>query len=602
MLERLFGIDAPTLVDELDKILTKLTRGAADSMLALKQLHEDSIPRMEEIAALPEIGSVEAVSERLWEDPILAARRDAVMGEVMGLDLFDIAKITRLPKALVDELTWNPGEDTSYCAPGEFAGWPLRIWPTMQRPFIRLDGRPLCFDMWSLFDNIYRALQRIVCRLEPSYRETWNSRQKAITEELPFKYFEKLLPGISRFGPVSYRWKSGPGKAQWHECDGLIVYDDHLFVVEVKAGAFTYTSPASDLVSHLASLKNLLAAPASQGARFVEYLESAPEVAIADEDRLEIARLKRSDFRHVTIVAITLDAFTELAARAQHLKAVGVYVGERAVWALSIDDLRICADIFENPLIFLHFVEQRMRAAKEKNVDLNDEMDHIGLYIEQNNYAQFAREFHGKNPGKLTLDGFREPIDEFYAAVANGESPTPPKQPMPSAIAEILDWLAKSKKGGRSQLASFLLDAAGDFREMIADGIANQLEGNKRLRRQRPLMVSGKYPFTLCTSSPEVPRNPAQALDYTRSLVAANGEANRLLIELDYDAEGKLVDAHWQHVSIEGLQPQQLARAHAEGERLKTKRLADAREAGKIPVNSLCPCGSGKKYKRCCRP
>ncbi len=599
--ERLFGIDAPTIVDELGKILAKLTRGAAESIFALKQLHEDSIPRIDAIAAMPEVESVEDFREKLWEDPAFAARRDAVIGEVFGLDLFDVAKVTSLPTSLIDELTWSAGEDSSFFAPGDFVGWPLRVWPTMQRPFVRLAGRALCFDMWSLFDNIYRALQRIVCRLEPAYRETWNSRQKDVTEELPFKYFAKLLPGMRRFGPVNYRWKSGTGKPQWHECDGLIIHDDHLFVIEVKAGAFTYTSPASDLAAHLASLKNLLAAPASQGARFVDYLESAPEVAIANEDQAEIARLRRSDFRHVTIVAITLDAFTELAARAQHLKSVGIDVGERPVWALSIDDLRVYADLFDNPLIFRHFVEQRMRAAIDERVDLNDEIDHFGLYIAQNNYAQFAREFGAKPQDSLNLHGFREPVDEFYAAVTHDEAPTPPSQAMPPAIAEIVGWLATSAKPGRSQLASFLLDAAGDFREMIADGIANQLEGNKRLGRQRPLLFSGEHPFTLCTSSPEVPRNAASALDYVRSLVAANDETSRLLIELEYDGDAKLTDVHWQYVSLVGLPPPSIAHAHAEGQRLRSNRLANAREKGKIPVNAPCPCGSGKKYKRCCR-
>lgn len=600
--QRLFGIDAASFVDELGRILAKLTGGAAESMLALRQLHQDSIPRMEAIADMPGIESVEALREKLWEDPEFAARRDSVIGDVAGLNLFDVSKNTRLPIALVNELTWNPGEEASFFAPGEFSGWPLRIWPTMQRPFIRLEGRPLCFDMWSLFDNIYRAMQRIVCRLEPSYRETWNRLQKGTTEELPFKYFEKLLPGMRRFGPVTYRWKSGPGKAQWHECDGLIIYDDHLFVIEVKAGAFTYTSPASDLAAHLASLKNLLSAPASQGARFIDYLESEAEVAIADGDHVEISQLRRSDFRHVTVVAVTLDAFTELAARAQHLKSVGIDVGERPVWALSIDDLRVYSDLFDNPLIFLHFIEQRMRAGLDERVDLNDEVDHFGLYIAQNNYAQFAREFGAKPGERLNLHGFREPVDEYYAAVANGEAPAAPAQPMPLAIMEIVAWLAKSDKPGRSQLASFLLDAAGDFRETIASGIANQLEGNKRLRRQRPLLISGEHPFTLCTSSPEVPRDALQALNYVRSLVAANNESSRLLIELEYDSVHKLIDVQWQYVTLGGLPEAGVARAHIQGQRLRSKRLAEARARGKISVNSPCPCGSGRKFKRCCRP
>jgi preprotein translocase subunit SecA len=599
---KLFGINVPTLIDGLGKILDKLTRGAGDSMLALKQLHEDSKPHIEMLASMPEIESVEAFFEKLWSDPTLAARRDAVMGEVVGLDLFDVAKITGLPSALVDELTWSPGEEHTFFAPGDFAGWPLRIWPTMLRPFVRLKGRVLCFDMWSLFDNIYRALQRIVCRLEPSYQQTWNAHQKIVTEELPFVYFGKLLPGMRRFDSVNYLWKSGPGKPQWHECDGLITYDEHLFVIEVKAGAFTYTSPATDLAAHLASLKGLLAAPAAQGARFLDYLESAEEVIIADKSQIEIARIRRTDFRYITIVAITLDAFSDLAARAQHLKTVGIDVGARSVWALSIDDLRVCADLFENPLVFLHFVEQRMRAAQSNRVDLDDEMDHIGLYLVQNNYALFASEFNLSAKDKLNFNGFRTPVDEFYAAMVHGEPAISPRQKMPARIAELIDVLSKSEKVGRSQLASFILDAGGDLRDTIANGIDNQLEGNKRLRRQRPLLHSGEHAFTICTSSPEVPRDAAWATEYARSLVAANSEHNRLLIELEYDVHSILKDIHWQYVSLSGLAPANVAFAHAEGQRLKRNRITRAREEGKISVNAPCPCGSGRKYKKCCRP
>jgi preprotein translocase subunit SecA len=600
VLERLFGIDAPALVAEFDKILVKLTSGAGDAMLAMKQLQIDSVERMEKLAELPGMDTIAALREKLWDDPEFAARRDSVMGEVIGVDLFDVAKITNLPANLVDALTWNPGEEDSFFASGKFSGWPLRIWPTMLRPFIRLENRALCFDMWSLFDNIYRALQRIVCRLEPSYREVWNSRQKVVTEELPFTYFAKLLPGMQRFDAVNYLWKSGAGKPQWHECDGLIIYDDHLFVIEVKAGAFTYTSPATDLEAHLASLKGLLEAPATQGARFLDYLESADEVAIADNDRTEVARIRRTDFRHVTVVAITLDAFTELAARAQHLKNVGIDVGERPVWSLSIDDLRVYADLFDNPLTFLHFVEQRILAAQNERVDLNDEVDHFGLYVAQNNYAQFASEFAPND--KVNFNGFRTPVDEFYANVAYGETPILPRQDMPSRIAEIVEVLAASNKSGRSQAASFVLDAGGELRSSLADGIENQLVGNISLGRQRPLLFSGEQPFSVCTSSPAVPRDATKALEYVRSLVAANGEECRFLIELEYDGDSVLQDIHWQHVSLSGIAPASVAVAHAEGQRLRRVRLANAKAAGKISVNSPCPCGSGKKYKKCCRP
>jgi preprotein translocase subunit SecA len=404
VLVKLFGIDSAGLVDELDKVLAKLTRGAVNAMEELVAFRDDTLDRLEELAEEHTELNLEALRDKLFDDKELAARREKVGGELFGVDLFDVGKNTALPHTLLDELSWSPGEDAEFFAPGDFSGWPLRIWPIMKRPFIRLDGRILCFDIFSLFDNIYRVLRRVIVQREPNYGSTWNDRQKAVSEEIPFTYFARLLPGARIYRPVYYRWAAGGGPAEWHEADGLLVFDDHLLVIEVKAGAFTYTSPANDLPAHLNSLRNLLQAPARQGSRFIDYLESAAEVPIADADHNEVGRLRRGDFRHVTVCAMTLDAFTALAARAQHLTPLGIDVGQRAVWSLSIDDLRVYAELFDNPLIFLHFIEQRVRAGHSKHVDLNDEMDHLGLYVTENNYSQYAAELVANEFDRLDFE------------------------------------------------------------------------------------------------------------------------------------------------------------------------------------------------------
>ena len=422
VLVRLFGIDAVTLVDELNKVLAKLTRGLADAMQGLLEFRDDALDRLEKLAGDNAELNLDVVTDRLFEDTDMAARREKIAGELFGMDLFDVVKNTALPQALIDELSWSPGEDTEFFAPGDFRGWPLRIWPIMRRPFVRLDGRVFCFDMFSLFDNVYRVLRRLIVRREPTYSDTWNDRQKEVSEELPFTYLSRLLPGARVYRPVYYRWSAGGGPAQWYEADGLLIFDDHLLIIEVKAGAFTYTSPANDLPAHLDSLRNLLQAPARQGGRFVDYLEHAAEVLIAGADHNEIGRLRRTDFRQITVCTVTLDAFTALAARAQHLVPVGIDVGRRAVWPLSVDDLRVYAELFDNPLTFLHFIEQRVRAGQSKYVDLNDEMDHLGLYIAQNNYSQFAAELMASKFDRLSFDGFRTPIDEYFHAVARGDA------------------------------------------------------------------------------------------------------------------------------------------------------------------------------------
>ena len=423
ILLKLFGLDATALAAEFDKILNRLTHGLMDIGTDMKELHTKSMARLEELIPQHPDLNFRALMAKVLEDDNLVAQRDRFAGAMFGLDLFDVGKNTILPKVMLDALSFSPGEDTEFFAPGEFAGWPLRIWPIMRRPFIRLNGSTYCFDIFSLFDNIYRVLRRIVVEFEPAYKETWNERQQEASEERPFNYLLRLMPDARVYRPIYYRWKVGDGPAQWHEADGILIYEDHLFVIEVKGGAFTYTSPANDLDAHLASLRALLQAPARQGSRFVDFLESASEVSIADAEHKEIARLRRSDFRHVTVCTITLDAFTALAARAQHLAPLGIDVGQRPLWSLSLDDLRVYAELFDNPLIFLHFVEMRVKASRSDKVDLNDEMDHFGMYLQENNYTQFAEEL-SENADKMQFDGYITPTNEYFNAVLVGELAT----------------------------------------------------------------------------------------------------------------------------------------------------------------------------------
>ena len=105
-------------------------------------------------------------------------------------------------------------------------------------PFIRLGDRYYCFDLNNLFDNLYRVMQRIIMHLKPDYQETWNTIQKRQSENLPLKYLEHLLPGAKVLKEVYYRGKSDKGVTDWCETDGLVIYDDHLFIVEARRWCF----------------------------------------------------------------------------------------------------------------------------------------------------------------------------------------------------------------------------------------------------------------------------------------------------------------------------------------------------------------------------
>ena len=495
VLEELFGLSGKRFVEEIIKIWHELSFGHGDAFEALVQFDEDAYTALEKkISGKTNLSEHDlqllmdqVIKENAWED-----RRNDVFGRFFGMDLFDVQKTTTLPEELLKELAWSPGEDSDFFAEGEFRGWPLRLWPLFKRPFIRLNNRYYCFDLYSLLDNIYRIMQRLILRLKPDYGETWNSIQKNLTENLPFEYLEQLLPGAEVYKPVYYRGQTKAGTIGWCETDGLLIYDDHLFVIEAKGGAFTYTPPATDIQAWLKSLDDLVLQPVTQGKRFVKYLSSGTKVPIYDHKHKQIGELSRSNFRHVTICAVTLDPFTEIAAQVQHLRKIGVDVGTEPVWSMSVDDLQIYADVFENPLLFLHYVEQRMGAFRSTVVQCDDEIDHLGLYLKHNHYSAYAEEMQGTSEAHIRFIGYREEVDKFFSErMSDPNIPCPLRQQTPTRILEIVQFLSKRAIDGRAKIASFLLDLSSEWRESIADYIEDELAKQPNTKRAMPISTHG---------------------------------------------------------------------------------------------------------------
>lgn len=608
--EELFGITADVFVEELVKILKALTFGVGEAMLELKSFQQDTMAAAQAKIAIgqaPQSGDFGEFLRAIAAENGWTARGDKIAGVLYGFDLFDVGKLTALPKALLDELTWAPGENSTFFADGDYKGWPLRVWPIFKRPFIRLDGRVLCFDLRNLFDHIYRVMQRLIIRLKPDYAETWNRVQQELSETLPLKYLQAILPGATVYRSVYYNWFNEPGQKakNWCETDSLLIYDDYLFIVEARGGAFTHTSPAVDFPAFIKSLQNLILKPATQGKRFLAYLESAEVVEIFDKDHVAIGQLCKSDFRQISICPVTLDAFTELAAQAQHLRKVGVDVGTRPVWPISIDDLRVYADVFENPLQFLHYVEQRNEAFNSDAVQSNDELDHLGLYLEHNHYSKHAADLRGKEEAVVSFLGYRSNIDRFYAERLNDPSfPCPIKQKTPLRVLEIVEWLARTAIPGRSRVAAYLLDMAGDERDRLAGVIESELRAQTMRGRPIGYSLSGRtmigYTLFCYTASPTTAQKNV-ALDHTKQAMLVAEQPFRLLLELSYDGRQALEQVSWTWIDLQKISEAEMADLKVKAEALRAKRLHASIEAGgKTGRNAPCPCGSGKKYKKCC--
>lgn len=621
IIKDLFGLTASDLIRGLVMVDVALRFGHAITVRDLDELGLS--PGAGALEKLPQGDRTPASSAPEWVDR--EARRlgwvtseEDVHARVFEYGLFDVRRNSQLPDKLLRELSWAPGEDDEFFSPGSLSGSPLRTWPIMKRPFLRIDGNYYCFDASALSDHIYRNLYHIVCRLRPDQAEAWREEQAKQMERLAEKYLRQLLPGATIFSNAHY---TGYGLAG--EVDAVVIYDDHLIIVETKGGAYAPQPPATDFAAHIDSVKELGSGATNQGARFKQYLEAAPSVPIYDSNnkrtRRKLADLSLSSIRHVAVCAITLDPFTELAARLHHLSGMGITLDTSGLWLMSLDDLHIYADVFDNPLVFLHYVEQRTQAARSTILDLDDELDHLGMYLEHNHYSRYAENLYQERPFELAMfAGYRADIEHlFNERLKDPESALALEPFMPERIREVLDVLAKSPEQGRARVASYLLDRSGETRKLVGDYIEEVLSEGHTDGRPGTYTGDGASDgiglALFCWNTLNAPRDAQRSRAYARTLVVMNNEPERLLLELSYTPRGSLHRVDWSWVKSDDIPDSELPRFQAMADELRRGRKGAAlrrlrpktsthmeRNRRKFGRNEPCFCGSGKKYKRCC--
>ena len=603
-IKKAYGLDGSQLCDELAKIWHSLTMGIGEAAQAMDEFRHESLDALEADIQAGKVGEG-SFAEQLNGAVIrhgLAEKRDSAFGKFLGLDLFDLQKVTNLPTELLDDFSWSPGQETDFLSEGNFKGWPLRIWPTFKRPFLKVNGKHYCFDQTVLFDHFFRQIEKRVYQVDEATKQSWIATRKDVTERLPFEYFARILPQATVLQEVYYPLAEDGKKAKTYETDGILIYDDHLFIIEVKSGAFTYTDPTSDFDAHVKSLEALLADPAKQGSRFLKYLSGAAEVPLFDRGGNELFRIRKGDYRQVTLCAITLDQFTEIAAQAQRVGEIGVEVGTEPLWALSLGDLRVYADIFTNPLEFLHFIEQRKEAFGSSSLQLDDELDHLGLYLKHNHYVKHLEDAMQGPKARIQTLGYRQKIDEFYSArLRDPATGSPLRQDMPPLMATLLDLLAISAKPGRTEIAAYILDLGGHWRTDIFNHVQQEVERAPD-SRPRPLSSHGDVRLTVapwCQQWGAPASN--ELLEHVKAIMLLHGETDRHLLELTFGADGALGAADWKVIHQSDISFIERPKLAEMAEFLREKRLRNVAAIGKrVGRNEQCPCGSGKKFKKCC--
>jgi hypothetical protein len=417
-------------------------------------------------------------------------------------EYFDVERITGWPLDFIKELALQPGECSDFFT--SHSQVMLKELPTKYKPFLGMGNKYYCFSIDNLIDNFYRAVLRALRRRNKDLSIAINNIQQDLSETIPFAIFKKILPTAQMFQNVFYRAPvGGNGKNEWCECDGIIIFDDVMIILEVKGGALSPVSPFSDEEAYKESLRALAQNPYEQSLRLFEEYKRSGKIELYKKEGKKRYELVSSikDVNFIQACCVTLDDFNEVASQIE--KTEFIQKSDLPVWCVSMNDLRVYPDLFDSPSIFLNYLYQRSHASNNPHIKVNDELDHIGLYFEYNNYSEQISEWvEETGTSNIFFSSYRDEIDIYMARKVNSKLDdeesdvfldmligpyVKPEQEMGPMFKQMIKLLDSTRDTICIRAARYLLLLASENRDEINDFLST--------RAQKLLELKGRPAF-----------------------------------------------------------------------------------------------------------
>lgn len=606
VLKEVYGVGAAEIAEGFQAMADATRSGHANAIEEMKKQFEEA----QAFAAaqgkpLKDVMGAWAATNKEQSNAAGQAIDDMVRGGIAN-----VSRHTKLPPTLLADLAYRRGEETEFFAAGDFAGTPYRTLPARKKPLIQLGSDYYSVDPCFIRDAGYRALLYNLCQRRPDYKKTFEYRQKMMSEAAFADILAAQLPGATIFQEVYYK---DPASKQWAENDTLILVDDVLFLVEAKAGAAaTIASPALDFGRHAQSVQDLVLKAYKQCERFFDYLNSADEVPLyhlIDGKHEECGRIRRSDYRVMVPIGLTVESFSPFSTYCKELPQVKPLLGKHAFISLSIDDLFVLKRFLPTPGSFAHYMEVRQAVAGIRRAHLFDEIDHLGAYLTKNRFDQdIADQLKDGKVNMVVWDGMSGIVDRSFEGEDWESSPFPTQQ-FPVEALKLLEALDATRAQGWLSAESYIRNQGEEGRNDLARMLSDLRQTlNQHPGRHFILSGEGKALFVW------LQRHDLQ-IDWTKVNDKASAAAlavkasNAIGVLAEVGADGAYRGAQLFVVRIPMARTEENVHVYEDAARIgqrervvnlnKPKNVVRLAKVNKPGRNDPCPCGSGLKYKKC---
>lgn len=580
----IFGVSYVEIIDGIKKLQYALSQGKFAAINSLGEL-------IDEFYESGETDLEKFKEEHLEEGKIFTEN-------FLGTKLRNVVDVTNWPEKFIRSLSWELNECLDFYNEEDFSGWPIIDLPIQKRPFIKIKEQFFCFDYYSFIDNFYRSIQKAISREDPDYK--WSDFQKEASENMVADVFAQILPGCEIYRDNYY--PKNRSVKNLVENDLILKYENILLIIEVKAGSFVYTPPITDFENHIRSYKNLIEKADHQCKNTYDYLMSMPVAQFYNQNGSKKMQIDMSRISDTYMITVTIDNINDFAARAEKLNFLQLKCN---AISLSIDDLMVYREYFDSPLIFLHFLKQRRQATQESKLALNDELDHLGMYIKHNMYCLQLNEY--PDDAEIKFYGYREDLDEYFCSLYHPQlEKQKPSLELPDLFISFIKYLTNSNIEMKVEIADYLLNFASDAKVQLCEQIRYALMRQSQIKCMIAFSSAGdddsSLRYTGFVGQPNIKKfTDEYKREYVLSTLLWNGEKERVLLDFQFDKNDNFKSLKFIKYTTKDIKDNEHEILFNLGKSRALERVKIyLQQHEKIENDEYCPCGSGKIYEKCC--
>lgn len=600
--EKHYGFSARTFISAIqeleDQVIDNINNGRKRGKALIEHYNKFQIyvakkgkKAFESEAQAMEMFRKEPGSSEL-EERVAVAFRD------ISKNPFEIIPNNSVKKEALDLICAVPGDNYKFVDFNKSPGWPTNDSIIFEFPVLRWGEKYYCFSPQVPFRSLMTIFERLIRDADSRYyAEIYLEKRGKYLENKAIQYIKNIFPTAQVYKGLFYRVeeKGIPVRA---ETDGIILFDENIFILEAKSGEISLSAKRGSLERIRRDLSSIVDEAYTQALRTKNFIENSETPIFEDEKGQQVLRLTdKQQYKNVFLINVTLQYLGPYATQLNSIKRLGLLEGKEWPYSIFINDLRIISELCEFPSQYLHYLKKRIRLNDYPQFQAEDELDIFMYYLNQ----EFFPDELPKEYDNIALVGYTEQLDRYYdllaGRVSSGEKP---KQKIPQPFKSLIQEIENTNKLGFSKLTTRLLDLSVDAQQQVLQYIQQTKQMHLRDGRDHDFSMEfrkANWGLTICTTA-EINSEILKRLEaYCRIKMYETRAEEWAVIPLKWRGENSRV------LDFEMFEGKWIFDEELEKEtrNLKGRKIAFQKiSAQKIGRNDPCPCGSGKKFKKCC--